>query len=134
MAGMKMMGAQQKAAQEMAEAKTDEERQAKQTEMEQAQLSGMLGVMWTTTVVDITTTLHEVAQMVLHDQNVDKATRKKRAHGLKNMAEIFMACKTPNQSSQPQDAKTLYEEAAMAAMIETIKRKEEATHQHSIIH
>lgn len=132
MAGMKMLTAQQKAAQELAQAKTDEERKEKEAELEQAQISGMLSVMWTTTTVDVTTTLHEVAQMVLHDQSVDKDVRKRRAYGLKNMGEIFMACKTPNASSQPDDAKKLYEDAAMAAMIETIKRKEEQTFRASI--
>lgn len=132
MAGMKMMTAQQKAALELAEAKTEEEKKEKEAAMEQAQVSGMLNVMWTTTVVDITTTLHEVAQMVLHDQSVDKETRKRRAHGLKNMGEAFMACPTPEESGQPEDAKKLYEDAAMAAMIETIKRKEEATHAASV--
>lgn len=132
MAGMKMMTLQQKAAQELAEAKTEEERQKKQAEIEELQITGMLGVMWTTTVVDITTTLHEAAQMVLHDQSVDKDTRKKRAYGLKNMGEIFMACPAPKQSGQPEDAKKLYEEAAFAAMLETVKRKEEAAHTASV--
>jgi len=125
MAGMKMMTLQQKAAKELAEAKTEEEKAEKQAAMEQAQVSGMLNVMWTTTVVDITTTLHEVAQMVLHDQSVDKDARKRRAHGLKHLGEIFMACSTPTESGQPEDAKKLYEEAAFAAMLETIQRKEE---------
>lgn len=126
MAGMKMMTMQQKAANELAEAKTEEERKEKEAAVEQVQVSGMLSVMWTTTVVDITTTLHEVAQIVLHDQSVDKDTRKRRAYGLKNLGEIFMACSAPTESSQPEDAKKLYEEAAFAAMLETIKRKEEA--------
>ena len=132
MAGMKMMTMQQKAAQDLAEAKTDEERREKQAAMEQAQVFGMLNVMWTTTVVDITSTLHEVAQMVLHDQSVDKDTRKRRAYGLKHLGEIFMACKTPTESDQPEDAKKLYEEAAMAALLETIKRKEEESHAASV--
>lgn len=132
MAGMKMMTMQQKAAQDLAEAKTDEEKQKKQAEIEEMQVTGMLGVMWTTTVVDITTTLHEVTKMVLYDQSVDKDTRKKRAYGLKNMGEIFMACPAPEQSGQPEDAKKLYEEAAFAAMLETVKRKEESAHRASV--
>ncbi|KAL9186699.1 hypothetical protein ACHAXT_005937 [Thalassiosira profunda] len=127
MAGVKMMTQQQKMAQELADAKTEEERMAKQKAMEEAQVVGTLSIMWTTTVVDITATLHEVAQMVLFDQSVDKDTRKRRAFGLKHLGEIFMACQTPPESGQPEDAKTLYEEAAMAAMLETIKRKEEET-------
>lgn len=132
MAGMKMMTMQQKAEQELANAKTEKEKREKQAEVELAQVSGMLNVMWTTTVVDITSTLHEAAQMVLHDQSVDKDTRKRRAYGLKNLGDIFMASSAPTESSQPEDAKKLYEEAAFAAMLETIKRKEEAAQAASI--
>jgi hypothetical protein len=126
--GMKMMIDQQKAAQELAQVATEEERKEKIAAMEQAKIFGMLNVMWTTTVVDITTTLHQVVQMVLHDQSVDKDSRKKRAEGLKEMGEIFMSLSTPIMSGQPEDAKKLYEDAAFAAMVETIKRKEEASH------
>ncbi|EJK74464.1 hypothetical protein THAOC_03853, partial [Thalassiosira oceanica] len=41
-----------------------------------------------------------------------------------NQGQIFMDC--PAQSKIFGDAKKLYEEAAFAAMLETIKRKEEA--------
>ena len=133
-AGMKMLTTQQTAAQELAAAKTEEERKEKQTAMEQAQIFGMLNIMWTTTVVDITTTLHAVIQMVLHDQSVDKGTRTMRANGLIQMGEIFMACPTPAGSAQPEDAKKMYEEAAFAAMLETIKRKEEEAHTASVKH
>ena len=126
--GMKMMVAQQKAAHELAQAATEEERKEKAAAMEQAQMFGMLNIMWTTTVVDITTTLHQVVQMVLHDQSVDLSTRKRRAGGLQEMGAIFMALSAPNESDQPEDAKKMYEEAAFAAMLETIKRKEEASH------
>jgi len=126
--GMKMMVAQQKAAQELAQAATEEERKDKAAAMEHAQMFGMLNIMWTTTVVDITTTLHQVVQMVLHDQSVDLSTRKRRAGGLQEMGTIFMALSAPDESGQPEDAKKLYEEAAFAAMLETIKRKEEASH------
>jgi len=131
---MKMMTTQQTAAQELAAAKTDEEREEKQRALEQAQIFGMLNIMWTTTVVDITTTLHTVIQMVLHDQSVDKGTRTKRANGLVQMGDIFMACPTPAGSVQPEDAKAMYEEAAFAAMLETIKRKEEAVHTANVGH
>ena len=122
------MVAQQKAAHELAQAATEEERKEKAAAMEQAQMFGMLNIMWTTTVVDITTTLHQVVQMVLHDQSVDLSIRKRRAGGLQEMGAIFMALSAPNESDQPEDAKKMYEEAAFAAMLETIKRKEEASH------
>jgi hypothetical protein len=127
-AGLKMLTTQQAAAQELATAKSEEERKEKLEAMEKAQIFGMLNIMWTTTVVDITSTLHSVVQMVLHDQSVDKGTRTKRANGLIRMGEIFMAWPAPIESGQPEDVKKLYEEAAFAAMLETIKRKEEATH------
>ena len=133
MAGVKMMTLQQKAAQELAEAKTEEERKEKEAALEQVQIAGMLTVMWTTTTVDITTTLHEAVQMVLFDQSVDKDVRKRRAFGLKHLGEIFMACPAPNESGQPEDAKTLYEEAAFAAMLETVKRKEEELYAHASV-
>jgi len=124
-AGMKMMTMQQTAQKELDEAKTEEEKEDKRAAMEKAQLSGMLHMMWTTTVVDITTTLHEAAQMALHDQNAAKDVRKRRGHGLQHLGEIFMACETPVESRLPEDDQRLYEEAAFAAMLETIKRKEE---------
>lgn len=126
MAGMKMMTLQQKHDAAIAQAKTEEERKEKEAAKEQEMMIGTLNVMWTTTVVDIVTTLHEVAEMVLHDQSVDKDARTRRAYGLKHMGEIFMECE--GKSSIGGDAKKLYEEAAFAAMLETIKRKEEAAY------
>jgi hypothetical protein len=126
MAGMKMMTLQQAHQAEIAKATTEKERKEKEAAMEQELTLGMLNVMWTTTVVDITATLHEVVEMVLKDQSVDKDARKRRAHGLKHLGEIFMECK--GSPSIGGDAKKLYEEAAFAAMLETIKRKEEAAH------
>ena len=132
MAGIKMMSTQQKAAQELVDAKTEEERKEKEATMEQAQVDGMINVTWTTTVVDITTTLHEAAQMALHDQSVDKDTMKRRGFGLKHLGEIFMACKAPTESGQPEDAKKLYKEATFTAMLETIQRKEESVNRVSV--
>ncbi len=120
-----MMTVQQKAAQDIAAAKTDEDRKAAKKALEEEMTKAMLYMMWITTVVDITTTLHETAQMVLHDQSVDKDVRKRRAYGLNHLGEIFMACPAPLEPGSG-DAKAMYEEAAFAAMLETIKRKEEA--------
>ena len=126
--GIGMMTLQAKFAQRLAEAKTDEEKKAIQDEMETAMSTTMLKILWTTTVVDITNTLYEVIQMVLFDQSVDKATRERRAHGLKKLGEVFMECPEPElgENEEEKDAKKLYEEAAFAAMLETIKKKEEA--------
>ena len=126
--GIGMMGLQQKFMQRMEMASTDEEKAAIQQEMESAMSITMLKILWTTTVVDITNTLYEVIQMVLFDQSVDKATRERRAHGLKKLGQVFMDCPEPElgENEEEKDAKKLYEEAAFAAMLETIKKKEDA--------
>lgn len=131
--GMTMMTMQQKYQEKMANAATDEEKAAIQTEMESALSTTLLKLLWTTTTVDITNTLYETMQMVLFDQSVDKETRKRRAHGLKKLGEVFMACPEPElgENEEEKDAKKLYEEAAFAAMLETIKKKEEAQQQAS---
>lgn len=126
--GMTMMSVQAKYQQKMAECTTEEEKQAVAEEMESALSTILLKILWTTTTVDITNTLYEVIQMVLFDQSVDKATRERRAHGIKALGQIFMDCPEPEGSvnEEEKDAKKLYEEAAFAAMLETIKKKEEA--------
>jgi hypothetical protein len=44
-------------------------------------------------------------------------------------SKIWMEFPAPaTQSDQEKNAKTMYEEAAFAAMLETIKRKDEAAH------
>jgi len=131
--GMTMMTMQQKYQEKMANAATDEEKAAVQTEMESALSTTLLKLLWTTTTVDITNTLYETMQMVLFDQSVDKETRKRRAHGLKKLGEVFMACPELElgENEEEKDAKKLYEEAAFAAMLETIKKKEEAQQQAS---
>ena len=123
-----MMGLQQTFMQKMEAAKSEEEKAVIREEMENAMSITMLKILWTTTVVDITNTLYEVIQMVLFDQSVDKDTRKRRAHGLKKLGQTFMDCPEPAlaENEEQKDAKKLYEEAAFAAMLETIKKKEDA--------
>jgi hypothetical protein len=107
----------------MSAARTQEERNAIAEEMAKDHLAVMLQVMWTMTAVDITSTLHEAIQMVLFDRSIDKATSKRRAKGIRKLGEVFMECPALNRENDP--AK-LYEEAAFAAMIETVKRKEDS--------
>jgi hypothetical protein len=127
--GIDMMTLQAQLDKKMQEAQTDEEKAAIKKEMEKAASEAMLKVLWTTTVVDITSTIHEVSQMVFFDQAVDVKTRKLRAKGLREMGQVFMDCPTSPQDAagEKMDAQALYEEAAFAAMLETIKRKEEAS-------
>lgn len=111
--------------QKMQEAKTEEEKVALQNELEEATQATMLRIIWTTTAVDITSTIHETCQMTFFDQSVDKDTRKERAYAVKNLGQIFQECPEPERANQ--DAKNLFEEAALAAMVETLKRKDEAS-------
>ena len=131
-AGLEAMKIQGELEKELAEAKTDEEKAAVAAKIEQATGAAMLKVLWFTTVVDITATLHETCQMVLHDQAVDKESRERRGHGLKALGETWMKCPEPeNMSEAEKTAKTLYEDAAYNAMLETIARNEAAAHKDS---
>ena len=66
--------------------------------------------------------------MVFFDESVDKKVRKLRGQGLKSLGETFMGCPAPQKegTEQEMDAKAVYEEAAFNAMLETMKRKDEA--------
>ena len=127
--GIDMMQVQATFEHKMKEAKTDEEREAATKEMENAAAESMLKMLWTTLVVDVTSTIHEVAQMLFHDEAADAKTRKLRAQGLKALGQTFMDCPVPPKdeaSEKKMDAKAMYEEAAFNAMLETMKRKDEA--------
>jgi len=128
--GMAVMELQKKAEQEIENAKTDEEKKAIQEKLQKDSMVHLLKVMWTTTIVDMTVTLHEAAQMVLFDKSVDKETRIKRAQGLKALGEVFTASPEVKKEGE-EDAAKLYEEAAFAAMLETLKRKDEAAYEAS---
>ncbi|KAL3929422.1 MAG: hypothetical protein SGBAC_012219 [Bacillariaceae sp.] len=105
------------------EASTPEEKARLEKELEDAAQSSVLSLIWTATVVDITATIHETCQMIFFDQSVDKNSRKKRAYAVKNLGLALQACPEPIKPKQ--DAKNLFEEAALAAMVETMKRKDE---------
>ncbi len=81
--------------------------------------------------IDITSTVHEVCQMVFFDQSVDKEMRKRRAYGVKNLGEIFQATPEPPTSEGKKSAREMFEEAALTATIETMKRKDEDSHRAS---
>jgi len=63
------------------QAKTEEEEEAIKEQVREELSEATLNVLWTTTVIDIASTLHETCQMVLCDLSIDKETRKKSAHG-----------------------------------------------------
>lgn len=80
-------------------------------------------ILWQQTVVDITNTIHEAAQMVLHDQNVSAEIRKKRGQGLQTLGEIFQTAK---KRDIPIIAQEEMEEIAFNAMLDTVWRQESA--------
>ena len=107
-------------------AATDEEKAKLTKEMEGEVQGIMLRVIWATTVVDITSTIFETCQMAFFDVSVDKAVREKRAHAVKNLGQIFQATPEPAVTGAKKDARKMFEEAALAATVETMKRKDEA--------
>jgi hypothetical protein len=128
-AGLDMMKIQAEIQQQMAKATSDEEKAELQRKLESASVNVMVRVLWTTAVVDITSTLQETTQMVFFDQSVDKEVRRQRAAAVKRLGEIWMETPEPENAGEA-DAKRLYEEAAFAAMLETVKRRDEAAHEH----
>jgi hypothetical protein len=127
MAAVDGMKVQQEYQQKLSAAKTPEERAQLEHEMQVATTSIMLRIIWTMTSVDITSSIHEACQMVFFDQSVEKETRKLRAKAVKKLGEIFQSIPEPEfPDGEKKDAKYLFEEAAMAATLETIKQKDGA--------
>lgn len=115
--------------QKLIETATSEQEKLKlQREMEEAAANVMMRVIWHTTSVDITSTIHETCQMVFFDQSVNKKTREMRAKAVKRLGNIFQEVSPPPSRVEggKTDAKVLFEEAAMAATMETMKRKDES--------
>ncbi|KAL7556025.1 hypothetical protein ACA910_017353 [Epithemia clementina (nom. ined.)] len=126
-AGMDMIKLSAEYQNKIQSAKTDEERETLKNEMQKAAVEITLRILWTTNVVDISATLHETCMMVFHDDVVDKETRKFRAEAVQKLGEVWMNMEAPEgTSAEEKDAVRMYEEAAFAAMLETIKRKDEA--------
>jgi len=110
-------------------ATSEEEKRQLELEMADASNNVMLRIIWTTTSVDITSTIHETCQMVFFDQSVDKKIREMRAKAVIRLGKIFQECSEPQRAEGERiDAKIIFEEAAMAATLETIKRKDESNY------
>ncbi|GKY96621.1 hypothetical protein MPSEU_000621700 [Mayamaea pseudoterrestris] len=122
-AGVDMFKLQADLVTKMQAAQTVDEREAVQKELNDAAMGIMLRMLWTTTVVDVTSTLYEVTHMVLFDQDVDKETRWRRSEAIKALGSAFMAAPAPKNNGD-QDLKQMYEDAAFAAMLETVKRRD----------
>ena len=125
-AGIDMMKLQAELMAKMQEATTVDEREALEKELNDAAMGIMLRVLWTTTVVDVTSTIYEVTHMVFFDQDVPKETRWQRSEAVKALGSAFMAAPRPEHKGD-QDLKQMYEDAAFAAMLETVKRRDAAS-------
>lgn len=124
-AGLDMMKLQAEAQLKIQEAQTDEEKEQLAKEFQKESSAVLLRILWTATVVDITSAIHETTKMVFFDHGVDVETRKLRASAVKTLGEIWMETPLPDDIP-PKDAAQIYEEAAFAAMVETMNRRDEA--------
>lgn len=130
-AGLDMMKIQAEVQEKLAKATTDEEKAALNDKLTNASIEIMLRVLWTTTVVDITATIQETTQMVFFDSSVAQEVHLRRVAAVKTLGSIWMNLAEPtdtNNDTKVKDARQLYEEAAFAAMLETVKRQDEAAH------
>lgn len=100
-----------------------------QDEADEEALSAILKLMWATTAIDVTNTIHETCQILFFDKSVDSTTRRLRAEGVKELGEIFIQTSETRASNRKMStaAKEMYDDAAFVAVLETIARKEEAT-------
>ena len=85
----------------------------------------LLQILCGTTFIDILGTIYETCQMVFFDQSVNLAERKYRADSVRELGIIFQECPEPESSQHTRDVETLYEDAVFAALLETIKRRED---------
>jgi len=86
-----------------------------------------MDLLWQQTVVDITSTVKEAAQMVLNDQSVTPAVRKARAQGLEVCGGIFeKAERTPDPCTTYDEKEKELEQVAFHAMLNTVWRQEVA--------
>merc|ERR1712150_149046 len=128
--GLKLIMAGKEAQEAMEKANTEPEKQFIAEKLVKDQLAAMLKVMWTMTAVDVTSTVHEACQMIFFDKSVkDKSILKKRGKGIRLLGETFLACPKPEDNSD--DYSSMFEEAAFAAMLETVKRKEDSQYRAS---
>jgi hypothetical protein len=125
-AGVQMLQINEKSKEALAGADTSEAKRIVESDLERDNLKVLLQIMWTVTAVDITSTLFETCQMLFFDKSVlDRNVRKTRALAVKKLGEIFTNIPEPEYQDEDVTARQIYEEAAFAAMLETIKRKEE---------
>lgn len=93
--------------------------------MGEDQLPTYIETMWNVTVIDISTTLHEVVMKVCSDKSVDKDVRMKRAQAIRVLGEMWEETKSKKAERDRRSVRGLYQSAAQAAMEETLNKMQE---------
>jgi hypothetical protein len=85
-----------------------------------------MDLLWQQTLVDITSTVKEAAQMVLNDQSVTPAVRKARAEGLEVCGGIFEKAERASDPCTYDEKEKEVEQVAFHAMLNTVWMQEVA--------
>lgn len=92
----------------------------------EAQLPAYLEIMWQVTALDISTTVHEVVVKVIKDKSATPEVRKKRAEAIVKLGEIYEQAKSKDPKQRAMSARGIFQNAAEAAMEETMKKSNES--------
>ena len=99
-----------------------------------------IGMLWNVTVIDIVETIREVVMKVCNDKSVEEDVRKKRAHAVRELGEIWQGLKstassdgaTDHDGNPKKSVRSMYASAAAAAMEAALnKAQKEAEEQES---
>ncbi|GMI17637.1 hypothetical protein TrLO_g4458 [Triparma laevis f. longispina] len=125
-----------KASADRAAAQDDHARKDVDAKLQHDAIPHVVNIFWSTTVCDITATLHEVCEKVLFDHAVTVNRRKARANALLSLGAEFTnvviqssSSKSHNLPEHPDfsEAEAVFQEATLQAQLETIRRAEEKT-------
>mmetsp|Transcript_13823 Transcript_13823/g.38884 ORF Transcript_13823/g.38884 Transcript_13823/m.38884 type:complete len:470 (-) Transcript_13823:156-1565(-) len=92
-------------------------------------LPSMVNMMWSITVIDITTTIKEVVQKVCKDNSVSGEIQKKRAIAIKELGLMWATMEAKSKDEKQKSVRNIYMSAANAAMeshLEKMKKAEAA--------
>merc|ERR1712183_59442 len=89
------------------------------------ELPSYIELMWSVTVIDITSTIREVIFKVLLDSSVGEDVRKRRAEAVRALADIFEGTKSTKLTKAQRSLRGLYQSAAADAMEKTLQRMRE---------
>jgi len=127
--GLSMLQAAMKLQKELDQTTQEDKKKKLEQAFKKEMAEAVLLTLWTTSAVDITNSIHTACQMVFFDKTVDARSRLIRAKAVKVLGEVFLKIEfVPNVDDieTPLDAQEIYERAAFAALLETVKGKDEA--------